>query len=166
MDDVLSPRIPPLLPLLSSLRAHTRRHHRPKRVRTGTNQSQNKHLSFFDLSDFLRVNVRGQLKALSWPRSCWRARLQILISVSVYSAASIFSRLSYIHQEKCKCPFFVLTNAPCAFWHNDGRLSRIQPKRVLMCFSSQVFRIFLFLITLSANHCETTGSEAELCAAV
>lgn len=42
----------------------------------------------------------------------------------------------------------------------------IQPKWVLILFSSQAFLIFLFLMTLSANHCETSGRGAEPRAAV
>lgn len=158
--DAIRTRDPPLLRLLSSLRAHTRTHHHPKYVGTETNQSQNKHLSPLTSRTFCEST-----SAVSYRRSCGRAPARVRACRSLSASTSIqqppYSADPHI---------FIRKNANVLFRLNERAVRLLTPrwtpfyiqlKWVLMVFSSQAFLIFLFLMTLSANHCETIGRGAE-----
>lgn len=165
-DDAISPpRDPPLFPLLSSLRAHTRTHHQPKCVGTGTNQSPNKHLSPVTSRTFCEST-----SAVSYGRSRGSAPVRVRACRSLSASPSIqqppYSADPHI---------FIMKNANVLLGLNERAVRLLTPrwspfhvqlKWVLILFSWQAFLIFLFLMTLSANHCQTIGRGAEPRAAV
>lgn len=150
------PRDPPLVPFL---RAHTRTHHHPKCVGTWRNQSQNKHQTPVTSRLFCQSTSAVNYSALAV------ALLFVCAPADPYQHPHLLNSL-HIQQTltysswKMQMSFFVLTNAPCTLWQMDT-FPHSAEVRADFYSARRLFWAFLFLMTLSANHCETIGRAAE-----
>lgn len=101
------PHPPIFLAKLVHTRTHTQTHKHTRTRLIGVGTGRQKVSIYYKLlcplGLFLRVNSRGQHRRSPAAPARARARLRILISPSVSSAASIFTRPLQIYHAKCKC---------------------------------------------------------------
>lgn len=117
---------------------------------------------------FLRVNSLQLWPAPSaWIYPC--ARPQILISLSFYSTASIFTTPPHTHHAKCKCLFLVFNERTVHFWRSVAAFPRCaSPTEVHVDFMHMVSFMIIHFFLKRKRSCYQliivcAGEESEPC---